>query len=260
MCTCITLVVTHKECDLPKNDGYLPIIVGGKVLNIDGAVMDNTGENISSLNKNFCELTAQYWFWKNWKTPYDYVGLAHYRRFLSTSILNNSQKFISQSNIDKALKHSDILLPKPFYWKYDVATVYNKGSGRLEDLYKTGVVIAKIYPQYLNTYDKQLKTNKGSYCNMFYMKKADFEEYSKWLFDILFELNNDMDLSGYSSSEARIYGYLSEILLNVWVRYNHKKVCYVPMIETEKNKSVIRRIIDSIKNKIRSLVFMFYNL
>ena len=46
-------------------------------------VRDNTGDNISVKNKSYCELTTQYWAWKN--TDYDYYGFCHYRRYFSFS-------------------------------------------------------------------------------------------------------------------------------------------------------------------------------
>lgn len=61
--------------------------------------------------------------------------------------------------------------------------------------------------------------------NMFVMKKSLFDEYCTWLFDILFELEKRTDLSGYDSYEARLFGFMSERLFNVWLeRQNLKNV------------------------------------
>lgn len=39
-----------------------------------GYIGDNTGDNISLRNSNYCELTGLYWAWKNLKC--DYIGYA----------------------------------------------------------------------------------------------------------------------------------------------------------------------------------------
>lgn len=44
---------------------------------------DDTGDSISEKRMSFCELTVQYWAWKNVQA--DYYGLCHYRRYLSFS-------------------------------------------------------------------------------------------------------------------------------------------------------------------------------
>ena len=47
---------------------------------------------------------------------------------------------------------------------------------------------------------------------------------------LLFELEKITDLTGYTGNELRIYGYLSERLINVWVRHNKLKTKYRRML------------------------------
>ena len=74
------LVSCHKPVCTPDSDLYLPVHVGslGKET-IPGCQRDDCGENISDRNFTFCEMSGQYWAWKNLEA--DYVGQCHYRRF-----------------------------------------------------------------------------------------------------------------------------------------------------------------------------------
>ena len=72
------IIATHKKYRMPDDEMYVPVQVGAEGKDDLGYTRDNTGDNISSLNPQFCELTGLYWAWKNLDA--DYVGLAHYRR------------------------------------------------------------------------------------------------------------------------------------------------------------------------------------
>ena len=75
------IVATHKKYQMPKDKMYLPIQVGAKGKEDLGYQKDNEGENISSKNPYYSELTGLYWAWKNLDA--DYIGLSHYRRYFS---------------------------------------------------------------------------------------------------------------------------------------------------------------------------------
>ena len=81
------LVAAHKPYWMPKDDCYLPLHVGKAGKQDFGLIGDNTGDNISAKNANFCELTGIYWAWKNLKT--DYIGLCHYRRYFGHKLHSN---------------------------------------------------------------------------------------------------------------------------------------------------------------------------
>lgn len=76
------VVCYHKPGKYISNDVYLPVHVGKEISKYDLPIQgDNEGDNISSLNYAYCELTGLYWAWKNIKA--DYIGLCHYRRFFT---------------------------------------------------------------------------------------------------------------------------------------------------------------------------------
>ena len=114
------IVAAHKRYWMPEDEMYLPLHVGaegktdesGKPLDL-GYVKDNTGDNISAKNANYCELTGLYWAWKNLDA--DYIGLAHYRRHFSNGRAGNDKKVrvIGKSDMEERLKDTDILLPTP---------------------------------------------------------------------------------------------------------------------------------------------------
>ena len=65
-----------------NNSMIIPIRCGAVYDNRENISIagDDTGDNISSRRNEYCELTVQYWAWKN--VDADYYGLCHYRRFL----------------------------------------------------------------------------------------------------------------------------------------------------------------------------------
>ena len=74
-------IACHKPTYVPENSLFYPVQVGAALTNKrfeHMAYRDNEGEHISEKNPDYCELTAQYWAWKN--IDCDYYGFFNYRR------------------------------------------------------------------------------------------------------------------------------------------------------------------------------------
>lgn len=79
-------------------------------------------------------------------------------------------------------------------------------------------------------FDKNVKGRiGGNPPNMFITPWEHFNGYSEWLFSILFELEKRVKLSAYPD-QARLFGYLSERLINVYCIKNHLRIKYIPVI------------------------------
>ena len=54
------IIATHKKYKMPNDEMYVPVQVGREGKEDLGYQPDNEGENISSKNPYFCELTGLY--------------------------------------------------------------------------------------------------------------------------------------------------------------------------------------------------------
>lgn len=244
-------VMTHKRFDCPTIEGYLPLHVGRAGKENIGYTEDNTGDNISIKNANYCELTGMYWIWKNDKDS-DIVGVSHYRRYFTKQrFFRNTKYFIDKKYIEKTLEKYDVILPKKEIYKETAKEQYCLESGFIKDLNIVREIILEKHPQYLDMYDKIMGQNHMHQFNMLVCTKKVYDEYCTWLFDILFDLEQRIDLSeGYNDYQKRIYGFLSERLLNVWFYFNKlniKKVRVVNLAMTKKD--IIRLNLRRVKNE-----------
>ncbi|HCD2408418.1 TPA: DUF4422 domain-containing protein, partial [Escherichia coli] len=70
---------------------------------------------------------------------------------------------------------------------------------------------------YIDSYDKIVNKTSGYMFNMFIMRKDLVDEYCRWLFPILLELEALIDSTSLTTFHRRFYGRVSEILFNVWL-------------------------------------------
>lgn len=229
---CKIIVATHKKYWMPADKMYVPVHVGAEGKADLGYVRDDAGDNISAKNANYCELTGLYWAWKNMDA--DYLGLAHYRRHFCVKKAEGEKKdrVMTRDQLEALLKDTDVILPTPR--NYYIETNYSQyvHAHHPEDLDCTRQIIAEKYPSYLAAYDASMKRTTGHRFNMFIMKQDKFDAYCQWLFDILFELENRLDISQYSKYDARVFGFVSERLLDVWLETNritYKETPYIFM-------------------------------
>ena len=233
------MIAAHKPYEFPVDDGYMPVHVGKQLSTVDlGILTDDVGENISVLNPYFCELTGLYWIWKNVKT--DYYGLVHYRRYFrpirgAASVFVGGQEVAASSALVEMLKNADIVLSKKRnYWIESIEQHYAHAH-HLDDLGALRSVMGRLCPDYLSALDEVLKGRSVSLYNMFCMPAEHFNRYCSWLFSILLPLREEIRYQEYGPYQRRVFGFLAERLLNVWVLHNIQKsrVCYVPVINLE---------------------------
>ena len=245
------VIATHKTYWMPPDPMYFPLHVGREGKTDLGYTGDNTGDNISSKNANFCELTGLYWAWKNLSC--EYLGLAHYRRHFSNGKLFGDKKsrVISQEELESKLAQAPILLPTPRnYW---IETSYSQyaHAHHAIDLDTTRDILSEKYPTYLPAFDDCMKRTVGHRFNMFIMRRDLLDEYCTWLFDILFTLESRLNITTYNQNDARVFGFVSERLLDPWLETNQYRFLEIPYVFMESQNWFVKGG-NFIKRKLRA--------
>ncbi len=223
------IVTTHKVYRMPRDPIYLPLQVGAAVAKnksgseLDlGYLKDNIGDNISSRNPHFCELTGLYWAWKHIHT--DYVGLVHYRRYFRGCGAKKSgirgdifDHVLTYDELEPMLGRYKVFVPRKRYYFIETLYSHYDHTHYIEHLDKTREIIKEKYPGYLDSFNKVMKQRSGHMWNMMIMEHDMLDRYCTWLFDILFTLEKKVDYKDYNFYQGRYTGRVGELILNVWL-------------------------------------------
>ena len=237
---------------MPEDDVYVPIHVGKAGKTDLGYMGDDTGENISAKNANYCELTGLYWAWKNLNC--EYIGLCHYRRYFANKPKSNNlddkkAAVFHRKDYEILLKKYDVILPKKRNYYIETVRSQYEHAHNKRDLDEVERIIQKLYPEYSGEFIKVMSKRKLYILNMFAMRKDLFDKYCQWLFKILFELEKRIDVSSYDAYQRRVFGFLSERLFNVWLAKQQLNIVEVDVINLE-NVNWICKILKFLERKI----------
>lgn len=185
---------------------------------IDCSFYDNDGDNISYKNRQFCELTALYWLWRNCSA--EWIGLEHYRR-----------RFILPEDWTARLGQVDAILPVPLY-------VYPSLEGNFVARHKKQVwemaiqILSEQHPD-MQEAVTEFFSKQGCYspCNMLIARREVLDNLCSWLFPMLFDLEERVGMLE-DSYQNRYPGFVSERFISFFFWYYRDKY---NVVYSEKN-------------------------
>lgn len=232
----------------------------GSALNpkIPNVVHDDKGDNISAKNREYCELTAHYYAWKN--VAADYYGFCHYRRFF---LFDEKIKkpyiavgkpesiepslFGSVTEVEKLCAEYDIIIPRAEDMGISVQKHYETSQFHYKSDLKLFVqILSERFPALTDDSEAYLSQSKQYFCNMFIMDKPHFFEYCEMLFTVLAEFDRQKKECGDLVSD-RTDGFLGEIFTGIYINHAQKNGAKI--------KEISRIDVSNIKKRISCAVF-----
>lgn len=166
-------------------------------------LLDNTGDNISRKNKQYCEMSATYWVWKN--TDHDWKGIEHYRRHLL---------------VRPEILHGEVdaVLPLPYICYPNTMAQF----GRFVSENVQQALLKALRELHSDKYEDYLKILYGKYqytYNLVCARSEVFDAYCEWFFNIteyMETLANEVP----EIASTRALSYVAEVLTNLYFMYN----------------------------------------
>ena len=269
----VKIFVTYHSYDFPviRSDVFQPIMGGNQGAPLkEGFIGDDTGDNISRLNKNYAELTAHYWILKNYlpTAKEDYIGVFHYRRvlgftddeyhhgqgkggFTQSMYYRYFIRFLfnnwTEDTILLKIKDYDVIGPYKNDLMHQTVRTQFDSCHRHFEMDKALEALGKVYPEYMPYAKKYFEEYETYICSLTIMKRQLLQEYFDWQVNILKEFAFSRTWDEYSSEyDVRMPAFIMERFYNIWVRYqidkNKIKVLDLPNYQLEYNLSPAQRV------------------
>ncbi|MBQ2830440.1 MAG: DUF4422 domain-containing protein [Oscillospiraceae bacterium] len=255
----IAVFVSHRidlPCETPQSSLYHPMRCGA-VYDTGNATIpgDHTGEHISERRNSMCELTVQYWAWKNYDA--DYYGLCHYRRYFSFSDqLYGMQRFnvvdsdtisaaakkyclTDEQKMSRIITSHDAIIPTAIdirtvltgvpggerFYPHSILEFWNAKVDQVDPRCVDALirVVQEHQPEYYPALMEYLHgtTFYGGCC--YIMRKELFNQLCEFQFSVLAELEKQFDMSSYTGEHTRQPAFMGEILYATFLIYLRKK-------------------------------------
>ncbi|MFI3300971.1 MAG: DUF4422 domain-containing protein [Candidatus Gastranaerophilales bacterium] len=200
----VKIYVSYKDKHIPLKSDVIKQIQTGRAIAdeiFEEMIGDDTGDNISSLNPSYCELSAFYWIWKNYAqigNP-EHIGFMHHRRHLlfgdnictenlPICFIGMNEEYISQKlaeqNIPKYISNYDMLVASPIHSDLTLEEQYAFYHHKTDFEYLLEILKKHSMEDY-NLMQKHKKDKYVYFLNMFVMPKDMFFEYCSWIFPII---------------------------------------------------------------------------
>ncbi len=241
--------MTHKESVLPRSPLYEAVGVGGfssrHVAHVDSAAADN----ISHLNRFYCELTGLHHVWRHTRSAQ--VGICHYRRYfnlvplasdtadflmapMSDQVLQLLEHPQQEARATELLRTYDVILPKAVYCQMGVGHEYNSavGSGGEWE------VFLQVLDDYYGPNAHGMRDERRVfYWNLMLTQRSFFDHYCSHLFaviDRVFDRVGQLPaMAGARYQPYRYPGYLAERFMAAFINVNRIRYYETSVISTE---------------------------
>ncbi len=194
----------------------VPIQVGAALTEqIVSGLRDDTGENISCKNRNYCELTAAYYAWKN--SDAAYKGLCHYRRIFD----------ITDEQMRSLLvipEEWDVILPYPSVHYPNISAQHLRYIKEAD--WKAMLrALEETAPDYDRAYRQMVENGEQHFFNfnMLIAKAEVFDDYCDFLFSVLSRAEEFTTPEGRERAD-RFAGYMGENLTTLYFQKNKDKL------------------------------------
>lgn len=223
----------------------------GKKSIVEGCARDDSGNNISERNSKYAELTGLYWIWKNQNA--EYVGMLQYKRRFAIEYgctlfgrrLIFGYHILSSKDMMHCLRKYDAIVAEEDLGSQTVDLQFRTGGNR--GLYPgiildaTEEIIKKEFPEY---YDELRKVMNGTVINphnMIVARKDILDKYCEFLFPILERLDEYVPVGFDNANYNRMYGWLAERLLGVYLKHYSISYKKFPVVDIEHTKLTANR-------------------